>query len=39
MAHFIKFPSIEQFRSVVSQVQKRSRYVGKDVEGDAIYTT
>lgn len=37
MAHFIKFPSIEQFRSVVSQVQKRSRYVGKNVEGDALY--
>lgn len=33
----IKFPSIEQFRSVIRHVQQQTRYAGKDENGDAIY--
>ena len=33
----IKFPSIEQFRTVIRHVQTQTRYVGKDENGDAIY--
>lgn len=34
----IKFPSIEQFRNVVRNVQNRVRYDGKDEEGNAKFT-
>ena len=33
----IKFPSIEQFRTVIRHVQTQTRYAGKDENGDAIY--
>ena len=33
----IRFPSIEQFRTVIRHVQQQTRYVGKDENGDAIY--
>ena len=33
----IKFPSIEQFRSVGSEVHKKACYIGKDENGKAIY--
>jgi hypothetical protein len=29
----IKFPSIEQFRTVIRHVQQSSRFVGKDENG------
>ncbi len=32
----IKWPSIEQFRNVVKNVQHRSQYVGKDEEGNPV---
>lgn len=32
----IKFPSIEQFRSVIRHVKTNARYVGRDENGDAI---
>ena len=31
---FIKFPSIEQFRTVVKKVNDRAKFVGKDENGD-----
>ena len=34
----IKFPSIEQFRNVVRNVQNRVRYDGKDEEGNPKFT-
>ncbi len=37
MSRLIKFPSIEQFRNVVRNVEHRSSYVGMDDNGDAIY--
>lgn len=37
MINFVKFPSIEQFRSVVASVNRRYNFVGLDVNGDAIY--
>lgn len=33
----IKWPSIEQFRNVVKNVQHRARYKGQDENGEAIY--
>lgn len=33
----IKFPSIEQYRNVVHNVTSRTRYVGKDANGDPVY--
>ena len=33
----IKFPSIEQFRSVVANVNRRYNFVGLDENGEAIY--
>lgn len=37
MKQFKRFPSIEQFRSVVKQVKETSSYVGKDEEGKPIF--
>jgi hypothetical protein len=37
MRHFVKFPSIEQFRSVVASVNRKYNFVGLDENGDAIY--
>ena len=34
---FIKFPSIEQFRTVIKKVNDRAKFVGKDENGDAIF--
>lgn len=34
----IKFPSIQQFRNVVHTVVNRARYVGKDADGNAVYS-
>lgn len=33
----IKFPSIEQFRNIVHNVNSKATYVGKDEEGNPIY--
>ena len=33
----IKFPSIEQYRSIVKHVKDNTAYVGKDEEGNAIF--
>lgn len=33
----IKFPSINQFRNVVKQVQHTSRFIGSDENGNAVY--
>ena len=37
MKTFKRFPSIEQFRSVVKQVKDTSSYVGQDGEGKPIF--
>jgi len=37
MKKMIKFPSIEQFRTVVSNINRHYNYVGSDENGDAIY--
>jgi hypothetical protein len=37
MKKMIKFPSIEQFRTVVSNVNRHFNFVGLDENGDAIY--
>jgi hypothetical protein len=37
MKNFKRFPSIEQFRSVVKQVKDTSSYVGQDEEGKPIF--
>lgn len=37
MKKFIKFPSIEQFRTVVSNINRTTNFVGLDENGDAIY--
>jgi len=37
MKKMIKFPSIEQFRTVVSNVNRRYNFVGLDENGEAIY--
>lgn len=34
---FIKFPSIEQFRTVIKKVNDRAKFAGKDENGDAIF--
>lgn len=34
---FIKFPSIEQFRTVIKKVNNRAKFVGKDENGDPIF--
>ena len=39
MKKMIKFPSIEQFRSVVATVLRQYNFVGLDENGDAIYDT
>jgi hypothetical protein len=39
MKKMIKFPSIEQFRSVVATVLRQFNFVGLDENGDAIYDT
>ena len=37
MKKMIKYPSIEQFRTVVSNVNRRYNFVGLDENGEAIY--
>lgn len=37
MKKMIKFPSIEQFRTVVSSINRRHNFVGLDENGEAIY--
>ena len=37
MKKMVKFPSIEQFRTVVSNVNRHFNFVGLDENGDAIY--
>lgn len=37
MAYFVKFPSIEQFRNVVSTIQKKARFNGLDEDGKPIF--
>lgn len=37
MPTHISFPDIGQFRNVIRAVQDKTRYVGKDSNGDAIY--
>jgi hypothetical protein len=37
MKQFKRYPSIEQFRSVVKQVKEQVSYVGKDEDGKPIY--
>jgi len=37
MKKMIKFPSIEQFRTVVANVNRRYNFVGLDENGEAIY--
>jgi uncharacterized protein YozE (UPF0346 family) len=37
MKKMIKFPSIEQFRTVVTNVNRHFNYIGLDENGDAIY--
>lgn len=37
MKNFKRFPSIEQFRSVIKQVKETSSYVGKDEDGKPIF--
>lgn len=37
MKRLIKFPSIEQFRGVVKQIQERACYIGKDEDGKAVF--
>lgn len=34
---FVRYPSIEQFRTIVKQVKQRVQYVGKDESGFAVY--
>ena len=35
--HLIKFPSIEQFRTVVTNINRQFNFVGLDENGEAIY--
>jgi hypothetical protein len=37
MKKMIKFPSIEQFRSTVSNIKRRYNFVGLDDNGEAVY--
>lgn len=39
MKKMIKFPSIEQFRTIISNVLRHFNFVGLDDNGDAIYDT
>lgn len=39
MKKMIKFPSIEQFRNVVSNINRHYNFTGLDENGDAIYDT
>ena len=39
MKKMIKFPSIEQFRTIIATVLRQFNYVGLDENGDAIYDT
>ncbi len=39
MKKLIKFPSIEQFRTIVATVLRQFNFVGLDENGDAIYDT
>lgn len=39
MKKMIKYPSIEQFRSVIATVLRQYNFVGLDENGDAIYDT
>ena len=39
MAKMYKFPSIEQYRGAIHQINHRARYRGEDDNGDAIYDT
>lgn len=39
MRKMIKFPSIEQFRTIVSNVLRHFNFVGLDEDGEAIYDT
>lgn len=35
--NFVRFPSIEQFKNVIRNVQHKTRYVGQDENGKVIY--
>jgi hypothetical protein len=37
MKHFVKFPSIEQFKNVIASVNRKYNFVGLDENGDPIY--
>lgn len=37
MPTHISYPSIEQFRNAIRNVNQRARYAGKDANGDSIY--
>jgi hypothetical protein len=37
MKKHISFPSIEQFRNVVANINRQANYIGTDVNGDPIY--
>ncbi len=37
MKKFVKFPEIEQFRTIIKDVQHSSQYQGKDAEGNPIF--
>lgn len=37
MRKFTSFPEIGQYRQIVKTITERTRYVGKDDHGDAIY--
>ena len=39
MKRMIKFPSIEQFRTIIANVLRQYNFVGLDENGDAIYDT
>jgi hypothetical protein len=39
MKKLIKFPSIEQFRSIIATILRQYNFVGLDENGDAIYDT
>lgn len=37
MKKFIKYPSIEQFRNIIKQVQMSAQYIGKDSDNNPVY--
>ncbi len=39
MKKHISYPSIEQFRNIISTVNREANFVGLDENGDAIYDT